>query len=145
MTVAPSRACPACGRMTDHVLRFQVNGCDILECRSCGLGRTEASGFDPTVYYTGDYFSGGRADGYFDYRGAEPVLRREFARSVAFIRGFRRGGRLLELGCAYGFFLLEAARHFDVAGIELAAEAAEHGRRAGLNVLQGTADRAKLR
>src|SRR5262249_21224559 len=75
----------------------------------------------------------------------EPVLRREFARSVEFIRGYRDGGRLLELGCAYGFFLMEAARHFEVAGIELAAEAAEHARRAGLNVLQGVADEANLR
>jgi SAM-dependent methyltransferase len=143
--LAPARACPACGRTTDHVLRFRVNGCDILACRGCGLGRAETSGFDPAAYYTGDYFSGGRADGYFDYRGAEPVLRREFARSVELIRGYRNGGRLLELGCAYGFFLLEAARHFEVAGIELAAEAAEHARRAGLNVLRGVADETNLR
>ena len=44
---------------------------------------------------------------------AEPVLRREFARSVDFIRKYRDKGKLLELGCAYGFFLMEAARHFD--------------------------------
>jgi SAM-dependent methyltransferase len=142
---AISRACPACDRTTDHVLRFRSNGCDILQCRGCGLGRTEASGFDPTAYYTEDYFSGGHSDGYADYLGAEPVLRREFARSVDFIRGYRDNGRLLELGCAYGFFLKEAARHFDVAGIELAAEAADHGRRAGLNILSGLADEANLR
>ena len=127
------------------MLRFRSNGCDIFQCRGCGLGRTEASGFDPTAYYTEDYFSGGHSDGYADYLGAEPVLRREFARSVEFIRGYRGGGKLLELGCAYGFFLMEAARHFDVAGIELAADAAEHGRRAGLNVVQGMADEATLR
>src|SRR4029077_6181874 len=75
----------------------------------------------------------------------EPVLRREFAHSVDFIRTYRRSGKLLELGAAYGFFLLEAARHFDVAGIELAADAVEHGRRAGLNVVQGMADEATLR
>jgi SAM-dependent methyltransferase len=40
---------------------------------------------------------------------------------------------------------MEAARHFDVAGIELAADAVEHGRRAGLNVVQGMADEATLR
>jgi SAM-dependent methyltransferase len=140
-----ARACPACGHMVDHRLRFRANSCDILQCSSCGLGRTETSGFDPAAYYTADYFSGRHADGYADYLGAEPVLRREFARSVDFIRRYRRGGKLLELGCAYGFFLMEAARHFEVAGIELAADAAEHGRRAGLNVLQGAADEAKLR
>jgi len=144
-TAGLARACPACGHLVDHRLRFRANSCNILQCSSCGLGRAEASGFDPAAYYTADYFSGRHADGYADYLGAEPVLRREFARSVDFIRRYRRGGKLLELGCAYGFFLMEAARHFEVAGIELAAEAASHGRRAGLNVLQGMADEAKLR
>jgi SAM-dependent methyltransferase len=140
-----SRPCPACGRRTEHLFRFRINGCDILQCGECGLGRTETSGFDPAAYYTEDYFSGRRLDGYSDYLGAEPVLRREFARSVGFIRRYRDHGKLLELGCAYGFFLMEAAPYFDVAGIELAAEAADHGRRAGLNVLDGIADAANLR
>ncbi len=139
-----SRPCPACGRASSHTFRFRINDCDILQCRECGLGRTETSAFDPAAYYTDDYFSGRRSDGYSDYLGAEPVLRREFARSVDFIRCYREGGKLLELGCAYGFFLMEAARYFDVAGIELAAQAADHGRRAGLNVLQGVADAANL-
>lgn len=138
------RPCPACGCATEHAFCFRVNRCDVLQCRACGLGRTEASAFDPAAYYTEDYFSGGRADGYSDYLGAEPVLRREFARSVAFIRRYRDRGRLLELGCAYGFFLLEAARYFEVTGIELAAEAAAHAQRAGLNVRQGVADAANL-
>jgi SAM-dependent methyltransferase len=138
------RLCPACCGETLHRRRFHVNGCEILQCRSCGLGRTETSGFDPAAYYTQDYFSGRHVDGYSDYLGAEPVLRREFARSVEFIRRYRQAGKLLELGCAYGFFLMEAARYFEVAGIELAAGAADSCRNAGLNVLQGTADEANL-
>jgi SAM-dependent methyltransferase len=141
-TVLP---CPACGDISAHVLRFRRNGCDILQCASCGLGRAQASVFDPATYYTEDYFSGRHPDGYSDYLGAEPVLRREFARSIDFVRRFAPGGKLLELGCAYGFFLQEAARHFEVAGIELAADAAAHCRRAGLDVLHGAADAANLR
>jgi SAM-dependent methyltransferase len=140
-----ARPCPACGGLTDQRLRFRVNGCDILQCSECGVGRAEVAGFDPAAYYTRDYFSGRHADGYADYLGAEPVLRREFAHSVDFIRKFRRGGKLLELGSAYGFFLMEAARYFEVAGIELAGDAAEYGRHAGLNVMRGMADEAKLR
>jgi SAM-dependent methyltransferase len=139
-----TRTCPACGAVTPHRFRFRANSCEILQCESCGLGRAESTGFDPTAYYTEDYFAGRRADGYFDYRGAEPVLRREFARSVEFIRRHCPGGRLLELGCAYGFFLQEARQHFEVAGIELAAEAAEYCRRTGLDVQQGVADAATL-
>jgi SAM-dependent methyltransferase len=141
---AVARACPACAGSTAHLLRFRVNGCDILQCKSCGLGRSETAAFDPAAYYTEDYFTGRHPDGYADYHGAEPVLRREFARSVDFIRRLRPGGKLLELGCAYGFFLEQAARHFDVAGIELAANAADHCRRRGLRVLQGAADAATL-
>jgi SAM-dependent methyltransferase len=137
-------ACPACGADVRHDFRFRKNRSDIYQCSSCGLGRAEAAGFDPNAYYTEDYFDGGHADGYADYQGAEPVLRQEFAGTVEFVRRFRSSGRLLELGCAYGFFLQEAKRHFAVSGIELAPSAAEHCRRSGLNVLQGAVDRANL-
>jgi SAM-dependent methyltransferase len=139
-----SQPCPACGQITNHAFRYKANGCDIWQCDSCGLGRAETAGFDPRAYYTGDYFSGQHSDGYADYRAAEPVLRREFARSVEFIHRYCRGGRLLDLGCAYGFFLKEAQRYFDAWGIELAEEAAEHGRRSGLKVLSGVADETNM-
>jgi SAM-dependent methyltransferase len=132
--------CPACGRPTPQRFLYAKNGCDILECEECGLGRSQASGFDPAAYYTEDYFSGAHADGYGDYLGSEQVLRREFARTVDVIRRYRAAGRLLELGCAYGFFLQEARRFFDVAGVELANDAAAHCRRAGLRVATGVAD-----
>src|SRR5262245_41328032 len=118
--------CPACGSATVHRFLYAKNRCDILQCAACGLGRAQAGTFDPEAYYTQGYFTGDRADGYADYLGAEPVLRREFSRTVAFIRRFRPGGRLMEVGCAYGFFLQEAKRHFAVAGIELSADAADH-------------------
>lgn len=136
--------CVSCGKASRHVFRFDANGCGIWQCENCGLGHAETSGFDPSAYYTADYFSGQCADGYSDYRGAEPVLRREFARSVDFVRRFRGSGRLLDLGCAYGFFLKEAQRDFDVSGIELVEDAAHACRQAGLNVLSGVADDANM-
>jgi SAM-dependent methyltransferase len=139
-----SLTCPACGWETRHHFRFHKNRSDIYQCNSCGLGRAQAINFDPNIYYTKAYFDGGHADGYADYQGAEPVLRREFAKTVEFVRRFRSSGKLLELGCAYGFFLQEARRHYVVSGIELAQAAAEHCQRSGLNVLQGPVDRANL-
>jgi SAM-dependent methyltransferase len=138
------RDCPGCGRLTDHARLYSVAHCTILRCAACGLGRTEAPAFEPERYYTDDYFTGQHADGYADYRGAEAVLRREFARTLDFIRARRDGGRLLEVGCAYGFFLQEAKPFFDAVGIELAADAAAHARGSGLNVLTGVADEATL-
>ncbi len=139
-------SCPACTRTTDHRFLYSKNGCDILQCAECGLGRADhaSAGFDPSSYYTGEYFSGGHADGYADYLSSEPVLRRHFAHTVDFVRRYRKGGRLLDVGCAYGFFLQEAKRHFEVAGIELAEDAAAHARRHGLRVLSGVADESNL-
>src|SRR5262245_57611454 len=136
--------CPACGSATPQQRLYAKNGCDVFRCEACGLGRSETADFDPTAYYTGDYFSGQRADGYADYRGSEPVLRREFAGTVAFIRRHRSGGKLLDVGCAYGFFLQEAKSFFEVSGIELAEDAVAHCRRSGLNVLGGVTDEPNL-
>ena len=72
--------CPACGSVTEHQQLYRKNGCDILRCVVCGLGRAEANDFDPAAYYTESYFKGRHADGYADYITTEPVLRREFAR-----------------------------------------------------------------
>jgi SAM-dependent methyltransferase len=138
------RDCPACAQATEQRFLYSLNGCNILRCRMCGLGRAEAPTFEPASYYTGKYFSGQQADGYADYLAAEPVLRREFARTVAFIRQWRDGGRLLEIGCAYGFFLHEAKRYFDVSGIELAADAAIYCQKSGLSVSPGVADETTL-
>lgn len=145
---APDRAtayeCPACGTATPHRFLYEKNGCGIWQCDGCGVGRTEAPEFEPDTYYTKDYFDGARADGYADYLGAETVLRREFADTVAFVRSKVPGGRLLDVGCAYGFFLQEARPYFEVAGIEVAQDAVEHCRRNGVNVLNGVADETNM-
>jgi 2-polyprenyl-3-methyl-5-hydroxy-6-metoxy-1,4-benzoquinol methylase len=133
-------ACPACGMPTAHRFLYAKNGCDVLECPTCGLARAQAPAFDPAGYYTQGYFAGDHADGYADYLDTEPVLRREFARTLAFVRRFRRSGSLLEVGCAYGFFLNEAKRYFAVSGIELSADAAAYCRRHGLAVETGSAE-----
>ncbi len=137
-------SCPACGHETAQRFLFAKNGCGIVRCAECGLGRALVDGFNTRAYYTQDYFSGGRADGYADYRASELVLRREFAKIVEFIRRYVPTGKLLELGCAYGFFLREARDYFQVAGIELSEDAAAHARTSGLNVIGGVADEATL-
>ena len=136
--------CLSCGREQVIRYRFTVNGCPIRQCVKCGLGYAEMCGFEPTAYYTAEYFNGSHSDGYADYLGAEPVLRQEFARTVAFIRAHVGSGRLLDIGCAYGFFLQEAKPFYSVSGIELAEDAAAHCRAIGLDVHSGVADEAAM-
>jgi SAM-dependent methyltransferase len=137
-------ACPACARSTAHRKLYSKNSCDIFQCAQCGLGRALCASFNPLDYYTEDYFAGGRQDGYADYRGSEAVLRREFAHTLQFLRRYRERGRLLEVGCAYGFFLEEARRFYEVAGIEISEQAVAFCRQRGLMVINGVVNETSI-
>jgi 2-polyprenyl-3-methyl-5-hydroxy-6-metoxy-1,4-benzoquinol methylase len=105
----------------------------------CGLGSTAVPPqLNVLDIYDESYFRGGQSDGYGDYLASEEVLRREFTSSIEKLRQHATaGGRLLEVGCAYGFFLAQARPYFECVGIEVSAAAAEHGRRLGLNIRHG--------
>jgi SAM-dependent methyltransferase len=136
----PVLFCPVCGESREAPAVFERDGFPILRCPACGVGKTHLSaGFSTESIYTEEYFQGGQADGYSDYIGSEAVLRAEFGAAVkALRRAGASGGKLLELGCAYGFFLAEAKPYFDVRGIEVSESAARFCRSRGLDVEQGS-------
>jgi cyclopropane fatty-acyl-phospholipid synthase-like methyltransferase len=100
------------------------------------LTRAEQEAVYDDNYFTekGDWVEGVWPLGYVE---AEPNVRKEAAEVLDILP--KRHGRLLEIGCAGGFFLDEARkRGFEVAGIELNATMATHARTAlGLSVIQG--------
>lgn len=87
----------------------------------------------PGELYGEEYFS---RDEYLDYKSQYPTLARNFDRYLQLMRQHGAGeGRLLEVGSAYGFFLVEARRFFEVEGIDVCAEAIAYGREQfGLNL-----------
>jgi SAM-dependent methyltransferase len=131
--------CSLCGSRSSVNLALRKDGYDIVRCSVCGVGRTLVQSFDPEEHYTEGYFTGEQQGAYLDYHGSEKTLRREFNRTTDFLLSFvPAGGKLLEIGCAYGFFLQEAKRAFDVYGVEVAHAAVEFCNRNGLpNVTQG--------
>jgi SAM-dependent methyltransferase len=117
----------------------------VVRCAACGLARTLLpDGFDPRSIYSRDYFEGGQADGYAGYAESEATLRAEARRTLARLRRFASGGRLVEVGCAYGFFLLEARGVFEVAGFDVSTEASRAARERGLDVVTGEPDEGAL-
>ena len=136
----PATGCVACSTLAAPEHLYTVGGFRIQRCPSCGLGRTVISGsFDPKAIYTEAYFQGGHSDGYADYKGSQEYLAAEFRhilRDMA-IAGATQG-KLLEIGCAYGFFLDEARASFEVCGVELAPEAVSSCRNRGLDVVRQT-------
>jgi len=98
----------------------------LLKCPNCGF---VTASLDVTQevrrLYEGDYFTGGE---YRDYRDDEAFFKRNFRHRLKQLRQRCTGGRLLEIGSAYGFFLDLARAYFEVIGFEINAEAARHAR-----------------
>lgn len=109
--------CIACGGIDATKPRYEVAGFAIVQC-TCGLARTEVPpGFDSASIYTEAYFQGGQHDGYADYAGSRDALRDDFRRTLRELPVTH--GRLIEIGCAYGFFLEEARASFETCGVEV--------------------------
>jgi SAM-dependent methyltransferase len=138
------RGCLACGRSTAHCFLWQKSGSPVFRCTECGLGSAGKGSFDPKNYYTANFFNGKTEGGYPDYLSSENVLRAEFRAVVDRARQMIPSGTLIEVGAAYGFFLLEAKAHYRVHGVEIADEAAEFARVRGLDVRTGSLTREFL-
>jgi len=143
-TTSTRRPCLACWKETEHIFLWIKDNSSVFRCIKCNLGSATKGTFDPALFYVGDYFNGKIREGYADYLGSESVLRGEFRRIIDFARQTVPSGTLIEIGAAYGFFLLEAKDHYRVHGVEIAEEAAEFARERGLDVRTGGLTRSIL-
>lgn len=123
-------------------------GFRILRCRGCRNAFLPAPQIpaDLEALYSREYFEGDRDAGYPTYLADAPLLERNFAQRVDWLRELRAPGRLLDVGTAYGFFLAAAAkRGWDAMGVEIAPDCAEEARRmTGAPVVAGDFLEAEL-
>lgn len=136
--------CPCC-----QATAWRVRWPGFVVCRGCGLMTVAdlaqaglASG-RPDRLYGPDYFHGGE---YADYLGDKLALTKTLA---GHLRAVRRwvppGSRLLEIGCAYGFFLELIAPHYPGSvGLDVSAEAVGYARGLGLDARLGDVLTVKL-
>lgn len=126
-TVSPSteniRNSPCCICCLETEFVPHLKGLE--RCLSCGHVRAVLS-WTPDMFrelYTAHYFKGGE---YADYEKEQAALQLNFARRAGELAARHPGGgRLWEIGCAYGFFLREAGKHFDAAGCDVAQDAVQ--------------------
>jgi 2-polyprenyl-3-methyl-5-hydroxy-6-metoxy-1,4-benzoquinol methylase len=110
----------------------------IVRCRACGLVRVDPQ---PVLnasrhIYEGDAYGFERSSQADDF-GGDGIPHAQ--RVLAELESLGRGGRLLDVGCATGDFLLAVReRGWEPVGVELSAHAAAVGRRRGLDVRVGT-------
>lgn len=108
----------------------------VVKCRSCGLVYYDPGTKSPTpAAYDAAYFNGGE---YLDYARDKAILQRNFDDRIEYIRTLAPGGRLLEIGSAYGFFLERAKAFWTARGLDISQDAARHAReKLGLDVAHG--------
>ena len=117
-------SCLACGNQQHEHL---YDG--ILSCPACKFSRADLNLSEEAAkkIYGKNYFFG---DEYVDYLNEEAALRENARRNLKWMASFCPGGKLLEIGCAYGFFLDEAKHYYDVNGVDIHEEGCKHARRA---------------
>src|SRR5579864_6607949 len=129
--------CPLCEEATSRSSSFAVvNGWRYIKCAECSLVFLNPS---PTPETLSAYYN--------EIYSYDPHIYRDSVEEqkgwlLGLVERFRSApaGRLLEIGCSYGFFLDAARRDgWDVEGIELSDRAASFARKElGLPVVEGT-------
>ncbi len=107
--------CPLC-QSREHRLEYDFSPFQVVGCQQCDFRFLHPR---PTLeamlalYSDEGYFHDSSSPGYEDYRSQEQALRLTFRRFLRELQSAdATGGELLELGCGLGYFLSEAAPHF---------------------------------
>lgn len=104
---------------------------EFFRCLGCGLiflNPPQNLSSRLASYYEEGYFTGNPSFcAYADYLGDKPIILKNMHHYLSLISPFKKGGRLLDVGCATGIFL-EAAQKagFDPFGIDPSSFAISH-------------------
>ncbi len=127
--------CGLCGG-DERELKFQEGRFSVVTCKRCGLTYVTPRLADASllehVYDEGYWRSTAAKDrGYTDYRADEPLYLKTYRRRMAVIRRhFSRPARVLDIGCAAGFFLrVMQEEGWDVTGVEPSDAIRSHAER----------------
>ena len=127
-----SADCVVCGSNATAASPLRA---DLVECRECGLVYRQNRFEDPGEY-SETYFVDGA---YSDYSAERDPIFRSARRRLGMLERAVSGRRLLDVGCAAGYFLEAArARGWDVTGLELSRYALERARETDLPVHDGS-------
>jgi SAM-dependent methyltransferase len=129
--VSAERACDLCGSRSQTLL-YEKNGWPVVRCGECGLvfvGR-EPSPEKLIALYDENYYEDPAEEGYAGYAAAEARKRHHDRSLLNELAKLVTPGELIEIGCAYGFFLDEARQHgWRIQGLEPSSHAASEASR----------------
>ena len=122
--------CPLCNT-TSTASVFKKNKFSYYRCRGCQslfidlkMGDGAVHEHYSEAYYESESLVEGRRRGYPSYRASYTTLTEGFRKKLDFVRKYVYGGRLLDAGAAYGYFLKAAEPYFEGEGIDVSDFAA---------------------
>lgn len=143
--------CPVCKSEVTYL--FEKNTYRILKCLNCGLGFINPL---PTIkeiealYNTRNYYYKSLQRGYTDYSALEEVLKKMYKNFIRDIQQWynfdMRDKYILDVGCAYGFFL-DVARDsgaFEIWGTDITRESERVVSHKGYTFLRGAFELLQL-
>lgn len=138
--------CPVCRDPRRQSVVTQ-NGLAVTRCFACGQRYVWPVPSDSVLaaIYDRNYYRGGHGSvGFSDYGALTPARRRMFGRHLDRIERLVRPGRVLDVGCATGDFLLVAReRGWDTLGVD-PSPAREQAMAAGVRMVGRTIDDADV-
>jgi len=128
-------ACGLCGSR-ERRLKFEDGPFSVVTCTECDLTyvtpRLDPEALIDNVYNEGYWSSDAAKErGYTDYRSDEPLYLKTYRRRLKVVRRhFAKPGRVLDVGCAAGFFLsVMQESGWDVTGLEPSDAIRPHAQR----------------
>jgi 2-polyprenyl-3-methyl-5-hydroxy-6-metoxy-1,4-benzoquinol methylase len=120
--------CPICGSAGSTPV-WHKGGYNLVRCAACAtvyVSPIPSDEFLAAHYQSGEYFEGDASQGYRSYADMRKALLPLFRRRLRTLdAAFPARGRLLDYGCAAGYFLQLAQQDgWQIAGVELSADMA---------------------
>lgn len=110
------------------------NGYWIYRCPACLLGQTDLkkdyTRFVKEFYSKGYYEGDPTRSAYADYELDKPLIVKNMSKLLSFVAPKKKTGKLLDVGCAFGFFVeLALSRGYDAYGFDPSAFAVSKARK----------------
>ncbi len=138
-------SCVGCGLAANRQTYLPKVNLKLRICQSCGIGFLDQFLKEPTRFYQHNNYY---AAWWQSKINEQPAVRLLKEKTAAWILGqmrpfLRQGAGILEVGCAFGYFLKMAARQgYRATGIEV-SEAVEEAKKEDLQVFQTTLESFK--
>jgi len=129
-------ACQLCGATAERLVTVQ-NGWRVVRCARCSFVYVNPRPDNETL---GRLYLKYLPDKMADPLAWDSYMRDVFSKAADIITRHKSGGRLIDVGCGYGFFLSEMKRRhgWELDGMDLSQTAASYAASQGFKIAQGT-------